>query len=306
MTFTKTVVYPIQYNKAVAVHTKLDSVLSTLYLKNPAIKYVEEGYNVHHEDAPDATTEANRTISTNVADSVNVFVGCDFVGKLQYRRAHRNDGSVKMIYCIHSQKIQKERGSPNEIRTTDANKAAREAVKLFTPLEKEEIWRRLSHANTEMFSRMISNTNVNYVLDGRSQPDAVKYFHAVLTKGETPDVPESVKQVFTEKLLQKLDDLDVLESLAPLIKAHKAYGISVYQDDTIRAVRLDPSNSEVETYKSMDEMPEWMRDKFLLLKILEGNQAIRHVGCRFKDIYSMGEELKDTYIVTEGAMTHLM
>jgi hypothetical protein len=56
---------------------------------------------------------------------------------------------------------------------------------------------------------------------------------------------------------------------------------------------------------SIHALPEWMQLKISMLKMLEGTQGIRDVGCRF------GQEIKDdktkSYMyITDGEMTHLI
>ena len=54
---------------------------------------------------------------------------------------------------------------------------------------------------------------------------------------------------------------------------------------------------------SIQELPEWMMLKITMLKMLEGTQAVKDVGCRFRDTPTEG---KLFMYITDGEMTHLV
>jgi Ni,Fe-hydrogenase III component G len=300
-------IYPMHYVDAQSVRPELHASLEQMYLKNPALRFYESDFrNVPKEISPD---EVNDAPAREVVD-VNVMNGNDYMGRFGYKGVRTTDGTNKLIYEICSNRINKERSPHDKIRTNNQAKAIREALKLFEAKTDEELASSIGEHSIHLFDGMKGSTSFHYVLSGRTEQDAVMYFYKMLFSEDKPtDIPSKVKDVFNEKFVEKLENSIVIDALASDFSKRRATALHVYHDGTARSVNL--SDNKVTTYKHTSEMPSWIQDKYFVLKLLGGNQAIKNVGCKFNLFtqirgYSEDVEPVEAYLVTNGEMTHLM
>ena len=271
----------------------LNDLMCSMYFKDPKF--------VFHE-----ITNANKIIAGNgdttekVCHAVKVWHGYDVVGELRSGWSKRDDGGrTKRAISIISKNIKKERRPYDEITTSNPKAALRDAMKYFQPPTKEEISIDIRQVAGRYLDVAFESVDLAYMRLGNTV-EVTEYFVA-LSRGESPRIPASVEKEITEKVTERVDNYSIVKHLKNL-KSRSGYGVELSDNGHVRVANFANHDLLVEA-DSIQELPEWMMLKITMLKMLEGTQAVKDVGCRFRDTPTEG---KLFMYITDGEMTHLV
>lgn len=234
---------------------------------------------------PSVSFEATRTgfYAFNPTDneeevivSFDVLVGFDRVGKLTVRKGEwRNTGNKDIIY-IESRLINKQRGKTNETKTINAKRAVSQCLQVFRPKEKSELVKQLIDNTSGEIGSMVWSA-------GRTlkNPDdlAPAWFYFLdIHRGGNPTPPESVMKYCAENE-EKIDSYNVALAVKKAFQDKFGVIVQLERDETISVV--DCATQEFMNIKSTYDLPENYQEKLAILKIMEDNQPVRHMGCKF-------------------------
>ena len=283
----------LKLKKASHAVSDLNDLMCSMYFKDPKF--------VFHE-----IRNANKLIAGNgdevqtVCHAVKVWHGYDVVGELRSGWSKRDDGGrTKRAISIISKNIKKERRPYDEITTSNPKAALRDAMKYLRPLAKEEISHDIRQVAGKYLDVAFEAVDLAYLRLGNTV-EVTEYFVA-LSRGESPRIPASVEKEITEKVTERVDNYSIVKHLKNL-KSRSGYGVELSDNGHVRVANFANHDLLVEA-DSIQELPEWMMLKITMLKMLEGTQAVKDVGCRFRDTPTEG---KLFMYITDGEMTHLV
>ena len=287
----------LKLNKATHAVTPLNDLMSAMYFKDPKFSFEENSNHNRH------ILGADNTLKNEVCFAVKVRHGLDIIGELRYGCVKRANGSNNNdAFSVISNNIKKERRPFNEIITTNPKVALRDAMKYFVPLTTEQISKQVRKAVDRCLEDTYSSVDPSYIRVGTA--GEVLMFFVDLHRGGTPKIPPSVEKDMTQKVLDKIDNFSIIKDLRYAQTHQSGHAVELIDSGHVRVVDFNKEDSVIEA-DSIHALPEWMQLKISMLKMLEGTQGIRDVGCRFHH-EGMEDKTKKYMYITDGEMTHLI
>jgi hypothetical protein len=244
----------IKLNESEKPHTKLNWLLTNLFLKNPALMFKENGRAYEGDDW--------------VASKFVVYLNLDAVGKI---------GFYDNKFFIQSKLIERSRKPRDEFRTVNEKAALRKALDVFTPA-----------AAANVADEIVANTrnmmdNVRYYA-GRKVPEFNQFEMATfLWDYKSYDtkipIPSRLDAKLTDAALQSISDLLIVDEIRAALTRSEGYALREEINDSITVVKIS-DKSILYRGSSTYDLPEWMQSKVTILKLLENNQAAKNIGCK--------------------------
>lgn len=287
----------LKLNKATHAVTPLNDLMSAMYFKDPKFSFEENSMENRQIIGSD------NTLKNEVCFAVKVRHGLDIIGELRFGCVRRANGKENSdAFSIISNNIKKERRPFNEIITTNPKVAMREAMKHLVPLTTEQISKYIRKAVDRFLEDTYSSVDPSYLRVGKASE--VVMFFVDLHRGGTPKIPLSVENDLTQKVLDKIDNFSIIKDLRHAQTHQSGHAVELMDSGHVRVVDFSKEDSVIEA-DSIHALPEWMQLKISMLKMLEGTQGIRDVGCRFHH-EAIEDKTKKYMYITDGEMTHLI
>ena len=264
--------------------TGLEELLTKVAMLKPLAKFEvsDKGIEVKH------IKENDEVVSKPSIFRIKVFENGERLGSISVIDRWRNNGKEE-CYGVEGFRVAKSRGSRNLTTTTDIKKAISVVKKVFTPRVNDELAELIGNTVTNGI-RQLHNSCTNQLrwdfnIEGEIAMYAMQAYYA-RKHGEDkcymPSKPTSVKNL--ENHDKKCDDFEHINELKNMIDAKLGYGVKANADNSL--VVYSYVADSVQRYASFDDMPENIKNKYAMFKVLKPNEAVSHIGCMFSDGFS--------------------
>lgn len=236
---------------------------------------------------PELTFEADKTRLTGlsmdeVISGVSIYVGNQKVGRVSAEKKYVHSQGISIeTYAITSPKIHKSRGSNRSTRyAKDVKSIINIAKVVLVPDSKDVIAENMIYAFKNQFSSIIYTGSRDYRgYAERLGGEAFTYVLELLA-GRTPPIPQKiVSEVQSEKFKVAHDTCRIIQSLNDAWNTNSGVIVRVERDGTISVADV-LSNSMTMEVKSTYDLPKNYQEKFTILKIMDKNTPIEHVGIK--------------------------
>jgi len=244
----------IKLNESEKPHSKLNWLLTNLFLKNPALMFKESGCIYEGHD--------------RVANKFVVYLNLDVVGKI---------GFYENKFFVQSKLIERSRKPRDEFRTVNEKAALRKALDVFIPA-----------AAAGVADEIVANIrnmmdSVRYYA-GRKVPEFSQFEMATFLRDyKSSDtkipIPSRLDAKLTDAALASINDLLIVDEIQAALNKSEGYALREEINDNITVVKIS-DKSILYRGPSTYELPEWMQSKVTILKLLEKNQAAKNIGCK--------------------------
>ena len=254
----------------VRVDEKLMALLQEMTHFNPAFSYEATdtmGYN------------ENKRICTTA-----VFLDGNPVGKAGISKRYR-DGGQEAVYEVTSDGINKRRGSHRNTTSTKHMKIAMRAVReAFKRAETSLVAGRLVSDAQSRVERIQAwaRDHVRSVLLNAVEP-VLAYLQTIDngTASTNGGLPSALTQQMGANWQDRLRDHRIAKAVYEKFSAKHGVVVRIMRDDTMQVVDLQ--TAQISVIKSSYELPVNYQEKLTILKIMNEDQPIEHVGFKFSD-----------------------
>jgi hypothetical protein len=257
----------------VPVVHQLEQVLNQLFALLPHLEFQAVAAKQFRADSRDEDTQ-------NMICDVEVFSGEQKLGNLGYVSHYTKQG-YEHVYRIYSRRIHKSRGDRNAKKTKSPKSAIAIAKQAFVKDSPDE---RLTKVY-DIFKKELSSLSweVKSKYDKAKTPLLDKAFQYVLSiaDGETKPISAEILQALeSDKFKQARDDYRITKAVCDLFESRS--GVLVYVDRKNKITMADLDSNTFIKIESTYDLPTNYQEKYTMLKIMEFNQPIDHVGIKIK------------------------
>lgn len=254
----------------VNVDDKLMALLQEMSHFNPAFSYEATDHMGYNEYKRICTTA--------------VFLDGNPVGKAGISKRFR-DGAQETVYEVTSDGISKRRGNYRNTTSTKHMKIAMRAVReAFKCAETSLIAERLVNDAQSKVERIQSwaRDHVRSVLLNVVEP-VLSYLQTIDNGTASPNggLPSSLTQQMGANWQDRLRDHRIAKAVHERFAAKHGVVVRIMRDETMQVVDLQ--TAQLNVIKSSYELPVNYQEKLTILKIMNDDQPIEHVGFKFSD-----------------------
>jgi hypothetical protein len=259
----------------------LEEFLMKVAMLKPLAKFAVSDKGIENE----RYKEGEETKTRPVIFRIKVYENGERLGSIGVQGRWRNGGTEE-CYGVEGFRIAKSRGSRNLTTTTDLKKAISVVKKVFTPRVDDELTE-LIKSNVINNVRSLHNSITNQLrwdfnIDGEISMYAMQAYHA-RKNGESnctmPSKPISIRNF--ESHDKKCDEFEHINELKNMVDANLGYGVKTNADNSLAVYSY--ATHSVQRYASFDDMPEDIKNKYAVFKVLKEGEPISHIGCRFPE-----------------------
>lgn len=255
----------------VPMHPKLLTLLQEMSHFEPTFQY-EAIDSMGHNDSKRISAAA-------------VFVDGEPVGKVGINLKYMNaTGAREVIYFVVSDGIRKSRGSRNTKETKHLKLAMRAVRETFKRAESSLIAERLINDAKNKAERIRgwAHDHARNVLYKAIEP-VLAYLQGVDDGTVSPNggLPASLTQALDPKWREYLRDRRIADAVYDKFAAKEGIVVRIMRDDTMQAA--DIPTAQLRTIKSTYDLPTNYQEKLTILKIMNDDQPVEHVGFKFSD-----------------------
>jgi len=224
-------------------------------------------------------------VTTTEVFRIKVYENGERLGSISIQGRWRN-GQSEECYGVEGFRVSKSRGNRNMTTTTDLKKAVSVVKKVFTPRVDNELTELIKGNVTNHVRQLHSSvTNIlrwDFNIEGEMAFYAMQAYHA-RKHGEDkcymPAKPISIKDLVAHD--KKCDDFEHINELKNMIDAKLGYGVKANADNSL--VVYSYATDTLQRYASFDDLPENIKEKYAVFKVLKQGEAISHIGCMFTE-----------------------
>lgn len=251
------------------LHPKMEAVLLEAAHFNPALTYVATG----------AVSSANP--SSPFITRVAVFDGNSPVGLIEITtRYSRVSGNIT-VYAIISDNIRNSRGKRNQKQTKHLKEAMRAIKEAFRPKEVDKIAEELVEVVKDKINSVVRWTKDhmrNAIVNNYEM--IFQYLDAVHSGVHTSNtLPAQLVTALGSKWSEYSHNLQIASAVAKEFSNNYGAVARIERDGTITMVDLQ-TNTLVPCRSTYD-LPTHYQEKITILKLMEQNQPIEHIGAKF-------------------------
>ena len=262
----------------------------TAFASLPVIKELDDAVNAIFLKSPDLSFEAHkkREYGPDQEDhifSVVVYAGNQRLGTLGWERRYMpSQGMHISTYAIKSPRIRKSRGSSRDTKyTKDLKSAVNVAKEVFVPATKSAVAFSITNAFRGAF-RSIAYTGARgytqYAADYGKE--AFSYVVELLGGGNPQMPPKLIAEINSERFKAAHDTYRILQSLEDQFDAVKSgVVVKIERDETISVANVCDNTMMMEA-KSTYDLPKNYQEKLTILKVMDMNTPIEHVGIKLE------------------------
>lgn len=212
---------------------------------------------------------------------IKVFENGERLGSISIQGRWRN-GQNEECYAVEGFRVAKSRGSRNLTTTNDIKKAISVVKKVFTPRVDTELTE-LVKSNVTNGIKQLHNACTNQLrwdfnVEGEIAFYAMQAYHA-RKRGEDkcymPSKPASIKSL--EMHDKRCDEFEHINELKNMVEAKLGYGVKANADSSL--VVYSYAADSVQRYASFDDLPENIKEKYAVFKVLKAGEPVSHIGC---------------------------
>lgn len=272
----------IQIPPKLVLEPMLEELVNKLALDMPAFTFTTKGMPANELNYATARTSiCDRTISPpddlQYLAKVRVYKGPELLGELFLDRRYGRRSGNEVVYSIKSWRIENQRGTMNVSTTSKLTGAARLAKKHFVPQNTAEIMDKASSALYQGFYHAVRDLlrPIHHNHMGPHGTIMQKYLYQIMNGEPDPVGLETMRQHFTtDKYHKAMSECMLAE------KMEKLKYMVVVQHNGAFLIRSPEGET---TFKSFDELPEYMQSAVGVLQLMEDNELVDDVGYRLND-----------------------
>ncbi|NBS68949.1 hypothetical protein EBT31_08540 [bacterium] len=261
----------------VKVSPKLQTLLTEMLHSNPNFNFVASGKIGW---APDT-----------VMNKVNVFDGAQAVGNIQVLT---RDHDQKQVYHISTDRIHRKRGSTNTKVTQNLKNAMGIIKDFFKPIPIDTIAEKIVKEAADKIASMHTTAGnaVRGALRGEGEIMAMEFFYDMQDgKADTSKLPDAlVDKGMASDWREKVHTYRVMASVRDQFKAKNGALVRVEKDGSLSMIDLQ--TKQFVPCKTTYDLPTNYQEKITMLKIVDVDQPIEHIGVRYED----GDRVNQVYV----------
>jgi hypothetical protein len=212
---------------------------------------------------------------------IKVYENGERLGSISITTRWRN-GQNEECYAVEGFRVNKSRGSRNLTTTSDMKKAISVVKKVFTPRVDDELTE-LIKSNVTNGIRQLHNACMNQLRWGFNVEGEISFYamqaYYARKHGEDkcymPSKPASIKNF--EQHDKQCDEFEHINELKNMVDAKLGYGVKANADNSL--VVYGYATDTVKKYASFDDLPENIKEKYAVFKVLKVGEPISHIGC---------------------------
>ena len=216
---------------------------------------------------------------------IKVYENGERLGSISIQGRWRN-GQNEECYAVEGFRVNKSRGSRNLTTTSDMKKALSVVKKVFTPRVDDEltelIKNNVTNAVKTLHNACTNQLRWDFNVEGEIAMYAMQAYYA-RKHGEDkcymPSKPTSIKDL--DKHDKKCDEFEHINELKNMVDAKLGYGVKANADNSL--VVYSYATDTVQKYASFEDMPENIKNKYAVFKVLKVGEAVSHIGCMFQE-----------------------
>jgi hypothetical protein len=275
-----------------SIHEKLITILQELSHHNNELNYVAN-----------ETTWTRSGSRAKVINGVAVFDGYQPIGKVSVETRHHTD---ELVYSVTSDNIKGGRHGRSHTKQSKHLKEVMKVVKeAFKPKTDDvvvfSIIDNLDSRATrlESWARDHCRSAVN-----SASLEVLAYLTSVHTgEAKSTELPPALQMKLGNRWLNHMDNYRIAQSVATQFTNNYGVGIRIEKDGTINVADL--ANKTLTTCKSTYDLPTNYQEKITMLKIVEEDQPIEHIGFRFSQSTQLnGVAINYEYFYLVGGETY--
>jgi hypothetical protein len=212
---------------------------------------------------------------------VKVYQDGEELGAVRTDTRYRRSIGSESVYGVESFRIRKERGNMNLTQSKDLKVILRTAKKAFVARANDELYNHIYHQvrnGLESFTGSLRNA-VRYSIDPgqESMSYAEAAYQAHLEGKTTVELPVKLKSVSNyEEYLRRCSEYQCASYLMRSFTDKLGYAVKVLDDAQIVTINLESDG--VTKYKSFDELPSEIANKFAMFKVIKEQEPYEHIG----------------------------
>jgi hypothetical protein len=229
--------------------------------------------------------EGDEVVTTQQICRIKVYENGERLGSIGITGRWRN-GQNEECYGVEGFRISKSRGNRNVTTTTDLKKAISVVKKVFTPRVDDELTQLIKHHVTNGVKALHNAcTNMlrwDFNVEGEMAMYAMQAYYARKhgeDKCSMPANPISVKDLSAHD--KKCDEFEHVNELKNMMDAKLGYGVKANADNSL--VVYSYVTDTVQKYASFYELPDNIKEKYAVFKVLKEGEAVSHIGCKLQD-----------------------
>jgi len=224
-------------------------------------------------------------VTTTEVFCVKVYENGERLGSIGIQSRWRN-GQNEECYGVEGFRVSKSRGNRSLTTTTDLKKAMSVVKKVFTPRVDDEltelIKQYVTNAVRQLHNACTNQLRWDFNVEGEMAFYAMQAYHA-RKHGEDkcymPAKPASIRDLSLHD--KKCDEYAHINELKNMVDAKLGYGVKTNADSSLAVYSY--ATDSVQRYASFDDMPEDIKNKYAVFKVLKEGEPISHIGCMFQE-----------------------
>lgn len=268
-----------------AVHERLTNVLDIVRVKRPLLEYEAERSIMGHD-------------GKRLLVCVSVWQHGQQLGSIEaYKQRYSHTKNENIIWFgVSSPLIQKQRGREDTKYCKNAESAAKIVIDVFAKRPLAVLGEKIGDQMCSLIEGLANRCSSMFGDYFRNNTLAYAKYFMETHLGNTPPIPPAVKQCINDQTMKAYDNYKIAKNVKTHLSNKNGHTISYMQDGSFLVVDM-ADYSKTHKYSSTYEMPQFMQEKFAMLKLLEPNQFAENIGVKVLRTNSSDEETLWYFIV---------
>jgi len=271
------------------IRKQLADLLQPLFATSPSLEFQDYLTQTSIDD-------------TKVITGVSVYDGEQYLGKVAYITQMTRSGAQD-VYQIHSRRIKKERGDRQSRTTSNLKSALKIAREVFFKDPEHILGARIFAKLKSDYASMVWHTGAIY-------KDKCHYFYEsafeyvinVIDGNPAPIDPKLFQVVQTDAFRQARDNHRITKAISRSIE--RDLGAVVYVDREDRLSLYDAETKAFRKVESTYDLPKNYQEKYTMLKVVDLNQPVEHVGVKMELEVNDGKKIYFYLCPGDTVITH--
>lgn len=214
------------------------------------------------------------------AFKVNVYDGEQHLGRVGYVQKYTRSGYVD-VYQIESRRIRKERGDRNSKTTSSLKTALKIAKEVFVKDSMDTQASKIITSMQSQYNGLVWQAGKRYKAKCENLlVPSFEYVLSVIDEAPQPIDPVILQEVKSDSFRQARDNYRIAKSLFYCM--NNGQGAVVYTDIHGKLSFIDADSKKFSKIESTYDLPTNYQEKYTILKVMELNQPIEHVGVKIE------------------------
>ena len=274
------------------LHPMLERFAHFISMAKPMIEFSTSKHSANNMsvDNPafsEGSQEPRKLIERRLA-MLDIIEAGEKLGFIAIITRYRN-GTAELAYCVDSFRISKSRRHSTQAVSGNIKVAVREAKKAFVSRETGELIELISSQITNNLGGLYNSlkSSMRWQVDNEAELTnlIINAYQAKMAGQPTFSLSSNLSSIRDAKEhsanCEKFIQCDTLWKM--LKKDVEGYGLLAYKDGSM--VMYSYSTKELKKFKSFEELPETVQNKFALFKVLSESDPQGSIGCKFSDEY---------------------